>query len=170
MLIPVVVLVTIFVFLNWGPVLYYSDRVGQDNTVFRLIKFRTMKVAAPIVATHLLHDPEQWITPIGALLRRTSFDEIPQKWNVLKGEMSLVGPRPALCTQVDLICLRTKAGVHRLKPGITGWAQINGRDNLSLSKKVAYDLEYLKRQSVLFDIRILVLTTLKVLRREGVRH
>ena len=168
--IPAVVLIVFYICENRGPILFFSKRIGRGNTIFRMVKFRSMKVGTPLAATHLLHTPEQWLTPVGALLRRTSFDEVPQLWNVLKGEMSLVGPRPALCEQEDLIHLRTMAGVHRLKPGITGWAQVNGRDALSIADKAKLDSEYLKKCSVRFDLWILWLTLLKVLRRDGVAH
>lgn len=153
-----------------GPVLYWSERVGQHNVLFRMPKFRSMYVEAPAVATHLLQDPVRWITPVGAFLRKTSLDELPQLWSVLKGDMSLVGPRPALFNQHDLIALRTQLGVHTLLPGLTGWAQIHGRDELPLAQKVALDAEYLHLRSTALDFRILLLTVAKVLRREGVAH
>lgn len=153
-----------------GPVLYWSDRVGQDNAIFRMPKFRTMRVDTPEVATHLLTDPRSWLTPVGGFLRRSSLDELPQLWSILAGHMSFVGPRPALHNQHDLVALRTECGVHRLVPGLTGWAQVNGRDELSIPDKVALDAAYLKRQSLAFDIRILWLTFLQVVRRRGVSH
>jgi O-antigen biosynthesis protein WbqP len=153
-----------------GPVLYWSERIGQGNKIFRMPKFRSMMVGTPVVATHLLTDASGHLTPIGAFLRRTSLDELPQLWNILRGEMSFVGPRPALFNQYDLIALRTEKGVHELMPGLTGWAQVNGRDDLSLLKKVELDAEYLQRGSIWFDVRILWLTLVKVLRREGVSH
>lgn len=153
-----------------GPALYWSDRVGRHNRIFRMPKFRSMRIDTPAVATHLLTDPQRWLTPIGPLLRRSSLDELPQMWSILKGDMSFVGPRPALFNQDDLIALRTEAGVHELVPGLTGWAQINGRDELPIPQKVALDAEYLRRRSLGFDLRILWLTAVKVLRREGVQH
>ena len=153
-----------------GPVLYWSDRVGRNNAIFRMPKFRTMRVDTPEVATHLLADPQSWLTPIGGLLRRSSLDELPQLWSILTGHMSFVGPRPALYNQHDLIELRTQAGVHRLTPGLTGWAQVNGRDELSITEKVKLDAEYVRRRSLSFDIRILWLTFMQVLRRHGVSH
>lgn len=153
-----------------GAVLYWSDRVGCHNRIFKMPKFRTMRIGTPAVATHLLDDPESYLTPIGSFLRRTSMDELPQIWSILKGDMSFVGPRPALFNQEDLISLRTKHGVHRLVPGLTGWAQVNGRDELSIPDKVKLDVEYLNRRSLGFDLYILVLTALKVLKRDGVVH
>ncbi|MBN9370258.1 sugar transferase [Hydrogenophaga sp. YM1] len=153
-----------------GPALYWSDRVGRRNRLFRMPKFRSMRTDTPAVATHLLDDPARWLTPIGPFLRKTSLDELPQLWSILKGDMSFVGPRPALFNQDDLIALRTEAGVHELVPGLTGWAQINGRDELPIPQKVALDIEYLRRRSLVFDLRILWLTAVKVLRREGVQH
>jgi O-antigen biosynthesis protein WbqP len=153
-----------------GPAVYSSNRVGRDNVIFRMPKFRSMYVGAPAVATHLLANPDEHITPIGRALRRTSLDELPQLWSVLKGDMSFVGPRPALFNQDDLVALRTAQGVHRLRPGITGWAQINGRDELSIEEKVRFDRAYLERQSLAFDLRILALTALQVIRRHGISH
>lgn len=153
-----------------GPALYWSDRIGRDNKIFPMPKFRTMRVGTPAVATHLLADPAVHLTPIGGFLRRTSLDELPQLWSILKGDMSFVGPRPALFNQDDLVALRTAAGVHRLVPGLTGWAQVNGRDDLPIPVKVAYDVEYLGRRSIAFDIKILFLTFAKVLTASGVSH
>ncbi len=154
-----------------GPVLYWSDRVGINNTIFRMPKYRTMRVGTPVLATHLMaRTAERYITPIGSLLRRTSLDELPQLISVLRGEMSLVGPRPALFNQHDLIALRTEAGVHGLLPGVTGWAQVNGRDELPIPVKVAYDAEYLRSCSLSFDRRIIRKTLTKVLLRDGVAH
>ena len=153
-----------------GPVLYWSDRVGRNNVLFRMPKFRSMRIDTPEVATHLLARPEQWLTPIGSFLRRSSLDELPQLWCILRGEMSLVGPRPALFNQHDLIALRTEAGVHTLRPGLTGWAQINGRDELPIAQKVALDAWYLQHYSMKLDVHILVHTAMKVLRRDGVSH
>ncbi len=153
-----------------GPVLYWSDRVGRHNRIFKMPKFRSMRIDTPAVATHLLQNPNQWLTPIGSFLRKSSLDELPQLWSILKGDMSFVGPRPALFNQDDLIALRTNAGVHELVPGLTGWAQVNGRDELPIPDKVKLDVEYLQRRSFGFDLRILWLTLLKVLRRDGVSH
>ena len=153
-----------------GPALYWSDRVGRHNKIFKMPKFRSMRVGTPAVATHLLADPKAHLTPIGSFLRTSSLDELPQLWSILVGDMSFVGPRPALFNEHDLIELRTQRGVHELVPGLTGWAQINGRDELPLPDKVKLDAEYLQRQSLGFDIRILWLTLVKVLRRDGVAH
>jgi len=153
-----------------GSVLYWSDRVGRRNTIFEMPKFRTMQVGTPAVATHLLSDSGQYLTPVGSFLRKSSLDELPQLWSILIGDMSFVGPRPALFNQDDLITLRTQYGVDKLVPGLTGWAQVNGRDELSIPIKVQYDVEYLQKQSFWFDIRILGLTFLKVVRRAGVSH
>ena len=153
-----------------GPVLYWSDRVGRHNKIFQMPKFRSMLVGTPPVATHLLANPSAVLTPIGSFLRKTSLDELPQLWSILKGDMSLVGPRPALFNQYDLISMRTEQGIHALAPGLTGWAQINGRDEIPIEQKVAFDAEYLARQSLLFDIKILWLTVLKVIHRDGVSH
>jgi O-antigen biosynthesis protein WbqP len=153
-----------------GPVLYWSDRVGRHNRIFRMPKFRSMRTDTPAVATHLLQEPDAWLTPIGAFLRKTSLDELPQLWSILAGDMSIVGPRPALFNQDDLIALRSERGVHELAPGLTGWAQVNGRDELPIPQKVELDVEYLRRRSFLFDLRIVWLTVIKVLRRDGVSH
>ncbi len=153
-----------------GPILYWSDRVGRHNRIFKMPKFRSMRIDTPALATHLLQNPDQWLTPIGSFLRKTSLDELPQLWSILKGDMSFVGPRPALFNQNDLIALRTDAGVHELVPGLTGWAQVNGRDELPIPDKVKLDAEYLQRCSFWFDLWILWLTLLKVLRRDGVSH
>lgn len=153
-----------------GPVLYWSDRVGRHNQIFKMPKFRSMKVGTPAVATHLLSNPDVYLTSIGGFLRKTSLDELPQLWSILVGDMSFVGPRPALFNQRDLIELRTENGVHLLVPGLTGWAQINGRDELPIPKKVALDIEYLNKKSIFFDIEIIFKTALKVLRRDNVAH
>ncbi|RJX30941.1 MAG: sugar transferase [Oxalobacter sp.] len=153
-----------------GPALYWSDRVGKDNAIFSMPKFRTMRIDTPAVATHLLSDPAKYLTPCGSFLRKSSLDELPQLWSILKGDMSFVGPRPALFNQDDLVELRTACGVSRLVPGLTGWAQINGRDELPIPDKVKLDEEYLKRQSFITDIKILALTFLKVVKRDGVTH
>jgi len=153
-----------------GPVLYWSNRVGRHNVIFKMPKFRSMKVDTPTVATHLLNNPHAHLTPIGSFLRQSSLDELPQLWSILVGDMSFVGPRPALFNQQDLIDLRTEYGADALLPGLTGWAQVNGRDELPIPQKVQLDVIYLQRQSLLFDIRILWLTFVKVLRRDGVSH
>jgi O-antigen biosynthesis protein WbqP len=167
---PFLILMVLVRFTSRGPILYWSDRVGRANQIFKMPKFRTMKVDTPAVATHLLTDPKQFLTPIGSFLRKSSLDELPQLWSILKGDMSLVGPRPALFNQDDLIALRTKYGVHNLVPGLTGWAQINGRDELPILEKVKLDVEYMQRQSLWFDIKIIILTFVKVLRRDGIQH
>ena len=153
-----------------GPALYWSYRIGRNNNIFHMPKFRSMRIGTPAVATHLLQDPKSYLTPIGSFLRKSSLDELPQLWSILKGDMSFVGPRPALYNQDDLIALRTKAGVHTLQPGLTGWAQVNGRDEIPISEKVKLDVEYMQRQSFWFDIYILWLTALKVIKRDGVSH
>ena len=153
-----------------GPILYWSNRVGRRNVIFRMPKFRTMRVDTPAVATHLLRDPTTYLTPIGAVLRRTSLDEVPQLWSILAGDMSVVGPRPALFNQHDLIAARTAVGVDALIPGLTGWAQINGRDELSIPEKVRLDAEYAQRQSTSFDLRIMALTVLRAVTGRGVAH
>lgn len=167
---PIALLAALVRLTSPGPVLYWSDRVGRHNTIFRMPKFRSMRLGTPAVATHLLSDPHSHLTPIGSFLRKSSLDELPQLWSILKGDMSFVGPRPALFNQDDLIELRTRCGVHRLVPGLTGWAQVNGRDELPIPDKVMLDVEYLQRQSLWFDLRILWLTFVKVLRRDGVSH
>ncbi len=153
-----------------GPALYWSDRIGRHNRVFRMPKFRTMRVGTPPLATHLLADADAYVTPLGRFLRRASLDELPQLWSILCGDMSLVGPRPALFNQDDLIALRTEYGVDELCPGLTGWAQINGRDELTIPQKVTLDHEYLQNRSALMDARIIALTVVKAFAREGVRH
>ena len=153
-----------------GPALHWSRRVGRGNGIFAMPKFRTMRTGAPDVATHLRANPDQWVTPIGRFLRRTSLDELPQLWSILKGDMSLVGPRPALFNQDDLVALRTQAGVEALRPGLTGWAQVNGRDDLPIPEKVRLDREYLERRSMAFDLRILAATAAAAVSGQGVRH
>lgn len=157
-------------FTSEGPVFYWSDRIGIHNSIFKMPKFRTMKINTPAVATHLLENPAQYLTPIGSFLRKSSLDELPQLWSILKGDMSFVGPRPALFNQDDLVALRTQAGVHHLLPGLTGWAQINGRDELPIPDKVQMDIEYMRRQSFWFDCKILLLTFLNVLHAKHVKH
>jgi O-antigen biosynthesis protein WbqP len=167
---PILLLAVLIRLTSAGPALYWSDRVGARNRIFRMPKFRTMRVGTPAVATHLLADPDVYLTPVGGFLRRTSLDELPQLWSILKGDMSFVGPRPALFNQDDLVALRSEHGIDRLTPGLTGWAQINGRDDLPIPAKVEFDAEYLRRRSLWFDIKILGLTLWKVVRREGVSH
>ena len=167
---PVAVVAVAVRLTSAGPALYWSDRVGRGNKIFKMPKFRSMRVGTPAVATHLLADARSHLTPIGSFLRKSSLDELPQLWSILVGDMSFVGPRPALFNQHDLIAMRTQHGVHELVPGLTGWAQVNGRDELPIPDKVKLDVEYLQRQSLWFDIRILWLTFVKVLRRDGVSH
>ncbi|MFC5520578.1 sugar transferase [Polaromonas jejuensis] len=167
---PVAMVVVAVRLTSPGPALYWSDRVGRNNKIFKMPKFRSMRVGTPAVATHLLANPKAHLTPIGSFLRKSSLDELPQLWSILLGDMSFVGPRPALFNQHDLIALRTRYGVHELLPGLTGWAQINGRDELPIPDKVQLDVEYLRRQSLWFDIRILWLTFVKVIRRDGITH
>ena len=153
-----------------GPALYWSNRAGRNNVIILMPKFRSMKIGTPAVATHLLADPSAHLTPIGSFLRKSSLDELPQLWTILTGQMSFVGPRPALFNQDDLIALRTEAGVHRLTPGLTGWAQINGRDEIPIPDKVALDAEYLRRQSLSLDLQIIAMTAIKIIRRDGITH
>jgi len=168
---PMIVLIAIMVLLTSpGPAIYWSNRVGQRNRIFKMPKFRTMRVDTPAVATHLLADPDKVLTPIGSFLRRSSLDELPQLWSILRGDMSFVGPRPALFNQYDLIELRTACGVDALIPGLTGWAQVNGRDALSIPDKVQFDLQYLQRRSFTMDIKILYMTFIKVIHRAEVSH
>jgi len=168
--IPIAFIFLLVKFSSRGPVLYWSRRVGVNNVIFMMPKFRSMQVGTPAVATHLLVDSGKYLTPVGSFLRKSSLDELPQLWSILIGDMSFVGPRPALFNQDDLIALRTQYGVDELLPGLTGWAQINGRDELSIPIKVQYEVEYLNKQSFWFDMRILGLTFLKVVRRTGVSH
>ena len=170
LLLPILLIALLVRFTSNGKTLYWSDRVGKNGVLFRMPKFRTMQVDTPTVATHLMTNPNAFLSPIGVFLRRLSLDELPQLFSVLKGDMSFVGPRPALFNQDDLIALRSKKGVDKLLPGITGWAQVNGRDELSIPDKVALDVEYLNRQSFWFDIKILWMTFLKVIKRDGVSH
>lgn len=170
LLLPIVLVAILIKLTSKGPVLYWSDRVGRYNNIFQMPKFRTMRVGTPAVATHLLSDPAAYLTPIGGFLRKSSLDELPQLWSILMGDMSVVGPRPALFNQNDLIALRTQNGVHELVPGLTGWAQINGRDELPIPVKVKLDVEYLQRRSLWFDLRIIWLTAVKVIKRDGVSH
>lgn len=170
LILPMALIALLIKLTSRGPVLYWSDRVGQDNRIFRMPKFRTMRCNTPAVATHLLSKPEQYLTPIGGLLRKISLDELPQIWSILVGDMSLVGPRPALFNQDDLVALRTELGVHQLVPGLTGWAQINGRDDLPIPQKAKLDAEYLANISLSLDLLILRQTFFKVLRSDGVSH
>ncbi len=170
LLVPIAVLAVLVGLTSPGPVLYWSDRVARHNKIFKMPKFRSMRLGTPAVATHLLANPKSVLTPIGFFIRKSSLDELPQLWSILLGDMSFVGPRPALYNQHDLIELRTQKGVHTLVPGLTGWAQVNGRDELSIPQKVALDAEYMERQSFWFDIQILWFTFLKVVRRDGVYH
>jgi O-antigen biosynthesis protein WbqP len=167
---PMIIIAFFVKVTSRGPVFYWSDRVGINNTIFQMPKFRTMYTNTPDIATHLLENPNAYLTPVGPFLRKFSLDEFPQLWSVLKGDMSFVGPRPALYNQEDLIQLRTKKGIHELVPGITGWAQVNGRDELDIPIKVEYDEYYLKNRSFLFDLKILWMTFLKVIRSEGVTY
>ena len=168
--IPMLIVAIIVKLTSPGPIVFWSDRVGQENRIFRMPKFRTMQVNTPNVATHLLVGAGSYLTPVGGFLRKSSLDELPQLWSVFVGDMSFVGPRPALYNQEDLIAMRTERGVEVLVPGITGWAQVNGRDELDLTEKVNLDVQYLQKQSTGFDFYILFLTVLKVFRREGVSH
>jgi O-antigen biosynthesis protein WbqP len=170
LLLPVIIVAVLVKLTSKGPVLYWSDRVGKNNAIFKMPKFRSMKVDTPAVATHLLADPKGVLTPVGDFLRKSSLDELPQLWCILKGNMSFVGPRPALFNQDDLIALRSEKGVHTLVPGLTGWAQINGRDELPIPQKVAFDVEYLHHQSLSLDIKIIWLTFIKVIKKDGVSH
>ena len=168
--VPIVMVAILVKLTSKGSVLYWSDRVGRKKKIFRMPKFRTMRMDTPEMATHLMKTPVTYLSPIGRFLRRSSLDELPQLWSILKGDMSFVGPRPALFNQDDLILLRTERGVDRLMPGLTGWAQVNGRDELPIPEKVALDMEYMERQSFWFDLKILWMTLLKVLRRDGITH
>jgi O-antigen biosynthesis protein WbqP len=170
LLLPVLLVAMAVRLTSKGPALYWSDRVGRNNVIFKMPKFRSMRVGTPAVATHLLADARSHLTPIGSFLRKSSLDELPQLWSILAGDMSFVGPRPALFNQQDLIALRTEQGVHTLVPGLTGWAQVNGRDELPIPEKVKLDVAYLQHQSLWFDVRILWMTFVKVLRRDGVSH
>ena len=170
LLLPIFLVAVIVRLTSAGLILYWSDRVGRDNKIFKMPKFRTMRVDTPAVATHLLPDPKQFLTPVGSFLRKSSLDELPQLWSILKGDMSFVGPRPALFNQDDLIALRKQYGVDKLLPGLTGWAQINGRDELPIPEKVKLDVKYMQNQSLFFDLKIIFLTVLKVVRRDNVQH
>jgi len=167
---PILLVAILVKLTSKGPVIFWSDRVGKDNRIFRMPKFRTMRLGTPVVATNLLEKPDQFLTPIGSFLRRSSLDELPQLWSILKGDMSFVGPRPVIVEERDLLVLRAQYGVDALRPGLTGWAQINGRDHLSISEKTAFDAEYLQRQSFAFDLKVLFLTFFRVLVRHGILH
>ena len=167
---PIIMLTLAVRLTSPGPALYWSDRIGRHNRLFKMPKFRSMRIDTPAVATHLLSNPEQWLTPIGSFFRRSSLDELPQLWSIFKGDMSFVGPRPALFNQYDLMALRTEKGVHTLVPGLTGWAQVNGRDQIPIPLKVELDVEYLAKQSLVFDVKILWMTALKVVTKDGVTH
>lgn len=168
--IPMLLLAALIRLSSKGLALYWSDRVGRDNILFKMPKFRSMKIDTPAVATHLLNDPDVYLTPIGGFLRKTSLDELPQLWSIIRGDMSFVGPRPALFNQDDLISLRTELGIHHLTPGLTGWAQVNGRDELPIPQKVKLDAEYMQRKSFGFDLYVIWLTFVKVVRGDGVSH
>jgi len=170
LIVPMIIIALLVKATSEGPFLFWSDRVGADNKIFKMPKFRSMRINTPVVATHLLSKPEEYQTPIGPFLRKLSLDELPQLWSVLRGSMSFVGPRPALHNQDDLVELRTKAGIHKLIPGVTGWAQVNGRDELSIPVKVKYDEYYLKNRSFILDLKIIFITILKVLGKQGVSH
>lgn len=170
LVLPMILIFILIRLTSKGPAIYWSDRVGKNNSIFKMPKFRSMLIQTPTVATHLLNEPDSYLSPIGGFLRRSSLDELPQLLSVLKGDMSFVGPRPALYNQYDLIELRNKNGINSLLPGITGWAQVNGRDKLSIPDKVLLEVEYLKYQSILFDMKILWMTILKVFKRDGINH
>lgn len=170
LLVPLFLIAVIVKLTSNGSILYWSDRVGKGNQLFKMPKFRSMRTNTPAVATHLLLNPDQYLTPLGGFLRKSSLDELPQLWSIFVGDMSFVGPRPALFNQHDLIDLRTQSKVHELTPGLTGWAQINGRDDLPIPQKVALDVEYLHRCSFWFDLKIIILTALRVIRRDNITH
>lgn len=170
LLLPFIFVSLLVALSSKGPIIYWSDRVGRYNQIFKMPKFRSMRIDTPAVATHLLTNPDQYLTPVGSFLRKSSLDELPQLWSIIKGDMSFVGPRPALYNQADLIALRTEKQVHTIVPGLTGWAQINGRDELPIPQKVELDAYYLQHQSLLLDIQILFLTFFKVIKRDGVTH
>lgn len=167
---PIVFVACLVKLTSPGPVIYWSDRVGKNNQLFKMPKFRSMRIDTPEVATHKLANPDSYLTPVGSFLRKSSLDELPQLWSILKGDLSLVGPRPAMFNQHDLIEMRTEAGVHTMMPGLTGWAQINGRDDLPIRQKVELDIEYYIKKSVLFDVKILLITALKVIKGDGISH
>jgi O-antigen biosynthesis protein WbqP len=168
--IPMILIALIVKLTSKGPALYWSDRVGINNTIFRMPKFRTMRPDTPEMATHLMNNPDLYLTSVGSFLRKFSLDELPQLWSILKGDMSFIGPRPALYNQDDLVNLRTKKGIHRLIPGVTGWAQVNGRDDIPIPLKVEYDAYYMKNKSIILDLKIVWRTAVNVLRKRGIRH
>lgn len=173
LLLPILITMLLVRLSSKGPILYWSSRIGRDNQLFSMPKFRSMQIGTPVLATHVMNEqsnPEQYLTPVGSFIRKTSLDELPQLWSVLKGDMSIVGPRPALFNQGDLMQMRTSAGIHKLKPGITGWAQVNGRDEIPIPKKVKLDVYYLEHQSFRLDCHIIFLTILKVIKRDNVLH
>ena len=170
LVLPILVIALAIRLTSPGPVLYWSDRVGRHNRIFKMPKFRSMRESTPTLATHLLTDPEYWITPLGAFLRKYSLDELPQVWSILKGDMSFVGPRPVLSSETELLKLRSEHGLDTLSPGLTGWAQVNGRDKLNDQEKLQYDLDYMRNWSICFDTRIIIITFLKVLTKDGVSH
>lgn len=170
LLIPMAIIAVCVISTSSGPALYWSDRVGAGNRLFRMPKFRTMRTDAPALATHLMTDPDAYVTEVGKFLRKTSLDELPQLWSILQGDMSVVGPRPALFNQDDLIECRSMSGAHNVKPGLTGWAQVNGRDELSIAEKVKFDVEYVQRKSLVFDLKIIFLTFVRVFEGAGVSH
>jgi O-antigen biosynthesis protein WbqP len=169
-MVPIIFVAVFVKFTSIGPILYWSNRVGRNNKIFKMPKFRTMRVDTPTLATHLLLNSDHYLTPIGSFLRKSSLDELPQLWSIIKGDMSFVGPRPALFNQDDLVSLRTQYGIDKLLPGLTGWAQVNGRDELPIYDKVKLDEQYLYQQSFLFDLKIIRKTFLKVLYRDGIKH
>jgi len=168
--IPMILIALCVKLTSKGPALYWSDRVGLNNTLFRMPKFRTMRLDTPEVATHLMKDPDRYLTSVGSFLRKFSLDELPQLWSILKGDMSFIGPRPALYNQDDLVDLRSKRGIHRLVPGVTGWAQVNGRDDIPIPLKVEYDAYYMKNKSIILDLKIVWMTAVNVLRKRGIKH
>jgi O-antigen biosynthesis protein WbqP len=171
LLLPLVIILALIIkATSRGPILYWSSRIGRDNRLFQMPKFRSMRVETPQVATHLLSDPSAYLTPVGSILRQTSLDELPQLYSILAGDLSFVGPRPALFNQYDLVALRTERGIHVLVPGLTGWAQVNGRDELPIPVKVQFDYEYLQRRSFIYDIKIIGMTVVQVVRGEGIQH
>ena len=170
LLLPMIFIGLAVILTSKGPIFYWSDRVGQNNTIFKMPKFRTMKIDAPTLATHLIKNPNDFISPVGVFLRNTSLDELPQLYSIIKGDMSIIGPRPALYNQRDLITLRTEKKLDKLLPGLTGWAQVNGRDELSIPEKVEFEIEYMQRKSFWFDLKILWMTFLKVLNSRGISH
>jgi O-antigen biosynthesis protein WbqP len=168
--IPMILIASIVKLTSKGPALYWSDRVGISNILFRMPKFRTMRLDTPEMATHLMSDPDLYLTSVGSFLRKLSLDELPQLWSILKGDMSFIGPRPALYNQADLVDLRTKKGIHRLVPGVTGWAQVNGRDGIPIPLKVEYDEYYMNNISIILDLKIVWMTAVNVLRKRGIKH